>query len=95
MSYLPCNRMHFSSADNLTDCRRAMSGTSLILRCSLREMSSVMVEKKMDREHIKGAAKKAKGAIKETVGKSLEAKSCRLRESWTKQRARRIRLPAT
>jgi uncharacterized protein YjbJ (UPF0337 family) len=32
-------------------------------------MSSVMVEKKMDREHIKGAAKKAKGAVKETVGK--------------------------
>ena len=37
----------------------------------------------MDKEHVKGAADKAKGAMKDAAGKMLETRDCRLRGRWT------------
>jgi uncharacterized protein YjbJ (UPF0337 family) len=41
----------------------------------------------MDREHVKGTADKAKGAIKETAGKVSGDKELESKVKWTRQRA--------
>jgi uncharacterized protein YjbJ (UPF0337 family) len=40
-----------------------------LANASKRYLLKIHMEKEMDREHIKGAADKAKGAIKDTAGK--------------------------
>ena len=42
----------------------------------------------MDREHIKGAADKAKGAIKDTAGKIPATRNCNQKASSTRPKAR-------
>ena len=41
----------------------------------------------MDREHVKGAADKAKGAIKETAGKVTGQRNWNQKARWTRQKA--------
>ena len=43
----------------------------------------------MDKEHIKGAADKAKGAVKDAFGKMTDDKRCRSKARWTRPKARR------
>jgi uncharacterized protein YjbJ (UPF0337 family) len=46
------------------------------------------MESVMDREHIKGAADKAKGAIKDTAGKVAGDKELQAKASSTKRKAK-------
>ena len=48
----------------------------------------------MDKEHIKGAADKAKGAVKDTVGKMTGDTKCRRRGKWIRRREQRTTLRA-
>jgi uncharacterized protein YjbJ (UPF0337 family) len=48
-----------------------MFGTSTYSRLFSPSDEQRDIVEKMDREHIKGAAKKARGAVKETVGKFI------------------------
>ena len=41
----------------------------------------------MGREHVKGAADKAKGAIKDAAGRGTGDRNCERKASWTKRRA--------
>jgi hypothetical protein len=43
-------------------------------------------ERDMDREHVKGAADKAKGAIEETAGK-VSGRNWNQKARWTRQKA--------
>ena len=52
-------------------------------------------EPRMDKEHVKGAYDKAKGAVKETVGKATGDKNARQRVSSIRPRERPIASPAT
>ena len=40
----------------------------------------------MDKEHIKGAADKAKGAVKDAAGKMMDDNKCRPKAKWTRRR---------
>src|SRR5260370_40004133 len=68
--------------------RQVASGTVLIFRRSPPSMygTLVSVENTMDREHIKGATDKAKGAIKETTGKMTRDE--KLRAEGTRDKAK-------
>ena len=47
----------------------------------------------MDREHVKGTAERAKGAIKDTAGKVTDDKSCRRKASSTRPKVLPITWP--
>jgi len=49
----------------------------------------------MDKEHVKGAVDKTKGAVKDAVGGLTGNRSFRLKASWTRQKARCVKLLAT
>jgi uncharacterized protein YjbJ (UPF0337 family) len=49
----------------------------------------------VDREHVKGAADKTKGAIKDTVGKVTGDKELQTEGKWTRQRAPPTKQQAT
>ena len=48
----------------------------------------------MDKEHIKGAADKAKGAVKDTVGTATGDAKCRRKGKWIRRREQRTTLLA-
>jgi uncharacterized protein YjbJ (UPF0337 family) len=41
----------------------------------------------MDKEHVKGAADKAKGAVKDAAGKMMDDKELQAEGRWTRRRA--------
>ena len=49
----------------------------------------------MDKEHVKGAADKAKGAMKDAAGKMIATRDCRLKGRWTGPREKPAKLSAT
>jgi hypothetical protein len=57
------------------------------LKGSAPTLSALSKEAIMDKEHVKGAADKAKGAVKDAAGKMMDDKELQAEGRWTRRRA--------